>query len=714
MIKQDKARRRPREQTQSKTEEQQTMDDKFIFSSSGTPKTGLRYLTESFALNSVERTVQRQGKGRRPETNLSAIARSQEASGTGRKLRVVDVFRLGEHFAVYVRLVNMVLERVYESDERADSVGRQLAEHRGKGYNFLKNLEYLRYRNNEEIKSICFERMYRNALEEAARVILSDWRRRQLIATSLSVLLRDENLVLRLLKNKYISSSLITTIRKECSAIKTNGKSYYYVVSVLKQLRRLLDEMILTEQGEPLRFRKSQRVRVKKLLEHNPSLIMPTVKAALTKWTTDGYPFSVPKMLSFSEDFSAGSESDIGQGYWYSVDRNPNRKNEVLFFLKLPEPLEGMEHTDSPYRTKTLGFRFLNWFPKAVQKDLQKADRAERNGQHQRAKQLRFRAAKFSDMHQQLMNTIEYHHLTYQLKLSEWKKSIDSEELELLEERKEELRGSRRCKPPQLVLRGHRAILYLPFLPPTYEVIETALGKRNYHRRAGADRGLRVPIAVSVQKDETYVDELIEIDDLLKKRILLLEDTKWLQSEIGRKQNNWENKHPNSNSTRPSHLLKKQRYHDAIWDRIRRIDREIARQVASRLVWFCEEHEVKTIVFENLKNYSAPSGYNNLSWSLSANLFSKVFETVRYMRRSLGHSYGGVWVVSPAWTSQTCHQCGEIGIRVSTEISTSEMKTGEFFYCEKCEEHFHADVNASRNIIHVQQKVSSAVPGRSA
>ncbi len=712
MIKESRARRRPREQTQSLTEQQQTMDDKFISCSSGTPKTGLRYLTESFTLNSVERTVQRQGKGRGPEAMLSTIARAQGESQTGRKIRDIDVSRLGEHFTVYVRLVNMVLERVYESDERAESVGRQLSEHRGKGYDLLKKIGYLRYRDNEEIESICFERMYRNALEEAARVILSDWRRRQLMATSLSVLLGDETLVLRLLKNKYISSSLITTIRRECSAIRTNGKNYYYVVSVLKQLRRLLDEVILTEQGEPLRFRKSQRVRVKELLVQNPGLVVPTVKTTLAKWSTDGYPFTVPKMLSFSEDFSAGSESDIGQGYWYSIERDTDRKNEILLFLKPPEPIEGARHTDSPYRTKTLGFRFLNWFPRAVQKDLQKADRAERDGQHQRAKQLRFRAAKFSDMHQQLMNTIEYHHITHQLRLRKCRKDVDPEELRLLEVRRGELRNSRRCKPPQLVLRGHKAVLYLPFLPPTYEVIETALGKTNYHRRAGADRGLRVPIAVSVQKGETYVDELIEMDQLLKKRILLLEDTKWLQSKIVRMQNNWDKKHPNLGH--PSHLLKKRREYDAVWDRIRRIDREIARQVASRLVWFCEEHEVKTVVFENLKNYSAPSGLSNLSWSLSANLFSKIFETVRYMRRSLGHSYGGVWAVNPALTSQTCHQCGEIGIRVSDELSISEMRAGEFFYCERCDEHFHADVNASRNIIHVQKKVSSAVPGRSA
>ena len=96
-----------------------------------------------------------------------------------------------------------------------------------------------------------------------------------------------------------------------------------------------------------------------------------------------------------------------------------------------------------------------------------------------------------------------------------------------------------------MAFRGHKATLYLPFLPPTNEIIETSLGRTKYHRRAGADRGLRVPVAVSVQKDGKYFDELIEMNELLKKRIRLLEDTKWLQSEIARKQNSWERNIPN-------------------------------------------------------------------------------------------------------------------------------------------------------------------------
>lgn len=707
----EKARRRPREQTESKTQKQQTMDDKFIFSS-GTPKTGLRYLTESFTLNSVTRIVQKKGKGRKPDSIAELRSRTRGKPRSGRKLKEIDILRLGERFAVYVKLVNMVLERVYLSDERAHSIGKQLSEHRGKGYSLLKKVDYLRYRDSEEIKSICFERMYRNALEQAARIILSDWRRRQLMAAALAVLDGDEKLVLKLLRNKYISSSLIKTIRKDCDCIKSSMRTYYYVVSVLKQLRRELDQRILTEQGKPLSFRRSQRLRVKKALENMSDSSLSIANQTVSLWHRDGYPFSIPRMYSFSEDFSASSECDTGQGYWYSMDRNPDRENEVLFFLKLPEPLQGVEHAESPYRTKTLGFRFLDWFPRALERDLKKAVQAERNGHHQRAKQLRFRAAKFNDMHQQLKNTIEYHHTMYQLKLRKNRRDADVEEIKRLRRRCAVLKGARRCKPPQILLRGHKATLYVPFRPPTNDLIEKTLGKTRYHRRAGADRGLRVPIAVSVQKGNSYVDELIVMSELLKKRGRLLEDTKWLQSEITRKKSNWDKKH--SEVPYPFHILKKVGHHDAVWGKIRRIDKEIARQVASRLVWFCEEHEVKTVAFENLKNYSAPPGLKHLSWNLSANLFSKVLEAVRYMRRSIGHNYGGVWTVSPAMTSQTCHQCGEIGIRVADEISTSEMRGGEFFYCGRCDEHFHADVNAARNIIHVQSKVSSAVPGRSA
>ncbi|MGQ4912566.1 MAG: zinc ribbon domain-containing protein, partial [Candidatus Thorarchaeota archaeon] len=62
--------------------------------------------------------------------------------------------------------------------------------------------------------------------------------------------------------------------------------------------------------------------------------------------------------------------------------------------------------------------------------------------------------------------------------------------------------------------------------------------------------------------------------------------------------------------------------------------------------------------------------------------------------------------------SQTCHVCGERGIRVESEGSTEEKRGGEYFYCESCGVHLHADVNAARNIMYVQRP--TAVGGRTA
>ena len=174
------------------------------------------------------------------------------------------------------------------------------------------------------------------------------------------------------------------------------------------------------------------------------------------------------------------------------------------------------------------------------------------------------------------------------------------------------------------------------------------------------------------------------------------------------KKNNWENKRSGQSFPTPVH--RQDRHIAALWRKIRRLDREIARQVASRTVWFCEEHRVKKLFFEDLRSFQAFAGSRDLSYNLSSNLWGKIIDTVRYMRESLGHSKYSVWTVNPRYTSQTCHQCGERGVRVADETSTTERKGGEYFYCKKCEEHFHADINAARNIIHVQDSI--VVPGR--
>jgi transposase len=127
-------------------------------------------------------------------------------------------------------------------------------------------------------------------------------------------------------------------------------------------------------------------------------------------------------------------------------------------------------------------------------------------------------------------------------------------------------------------------------------------------------------------------------------------------------------------------------------------------------VWFCEEHGVKTVYFEDLKNYQPPAGRGNLSWRLSSNLWGKIIYTVRYMRESLGHTQYSVWTVNPKDTSQRCHVCGKKGIRVESRGSELEEKGGEYFYCQQSISCIHADVNAARNI--ARARTSSVVPER--
>ncbi|MHA2377763.1 MAG: zinc ribbon domain-containing protein [Candidatus Thorarchaeota archaeon] len=317
----------------------------------------------------------------------------------------------------------------------------------------------------------------------------------------------------------------------------------------------------------------------------------------------------------------------------------------------------------------------------------------------------------FDDMHLQLMNTIEIQHLTHRLSRLKQKKGVDADEIISLQERIIDLRTLRRSAPPRLLVRGNRVTLQIPFLAPDGPLIEGVLGEREYDTKAGVDRGIRVPVVLSVMKGKVYRELLLKVEHLVKKRELLRKQAYGLQSMTDRKKNNWERKR--SRLSYPGHVLKKDRHVSALWRKVRRLDREIARVVASRTVWFCEEHRVKTLFFEDLRSFQAHAGSKDLSYNLSSNLWGKIIDTVRYMRESLGHSKYSVWTVNPRYTSQTCHQCGERGVRVEDETSTTERKGGQYFYCEKCDEYFHADVNAARNIIHVHPG-PSAVAGRTA
>ncbi len=703
-------RRRSRSYMKPKASEQRKMDDNYYISSS------TAYLVESFSLNSSSREVARKGKGRKPDIHyrrnnithqVAAIARD-----SGRKVNEIDLATLTLHFENYVKTVNLILSRIYKTDRRAEVLGEVLSNYRGRAYTLLRNERDLCYQHNDDIKGLVYERLHRNALEHAGRTLLADWSRRQLFKAAITLLDGSPDDVLKLLRRKQIPSDLIRRVRDSCPAVKNKGSGYHYALGVLRQLRLAIDRHILDTLGVKIKWRGRQRMKVSSLLAKRSvdlSNVQGLVMRKISSWVKNGYPFTVPQLKSFSLDFSASTENSTGQGYWFSLDSE--RGNEVLLHLKLPPGIDGDAQKDSPYKSNTLTFRFLDWLPRAASEDTTKANRAKKTGHFNRAQQLSFRAAKFEDMHEQLMNTIQFQHVTHQLSRLRQKKNNDLEEIARLVDESKKLKKSRRSAPPRILLRGHKVVLQIPFLSPNGTVSSKVFKDKEYTTEAGADRGLRVPVALSVEKDTKFVDLLISVEPLIAKRMLLRKNASVLQSKVDKRKSNWEQKRPSQKY--PQSLSRKLKHFNATWDKIRRLDREIARIIAAKTVWFCEEHDVKKLFFEDLRGFQGHAGSKDLSWSLNANLWGKIIETVRYMRESLGHSKYSVWTVNPRYTSQTCHVCGERGFRVNDESSKTKRKGGEFFYCTKCDVHHHADINAARNIIHVQSK-SSVVPGRTA
>ncbi|TFH00243.1 MAG: hypothetical protein E4H14_19870, partial [Candidatus Thorarchaeota archaeon] len=661
--------------TQKRKQKQKTMDGKLI-----TYSKSKSYLVESFVLNSEDREVSRKGNGRVPDPsfrrdNDSIKQLSELSKQSGRKVGDIDLNLLTGHFENYVKVVNLILSRIYKTDKRAHSLGKALADYRGRAYTLLWKEKDLCYKHNDEFKELVYERLHRNALEHAGRTLLADYTRRALFTSAINVLADSSGDTLNLLRRKRIPADLVRRVRDSCDAVKNNGSGYHYTLGVLRQVRLALERLILDEFGLKIGWRGRQRKKVSSLLKDNSpdyQQIKTLVESELSKWKRKGYSFTVPQLRSYSLDFSASTENSTGQGYWFSLDSE--KKNEVLLYLKLPPGIDGRHPDASPYKSKTLTFRFVDWLPRAASEDSEKVQRAEEVENFSKAERLRFRAAKFEDMHQQLMNTIELQHLTHRFTRLRQKKVDDERETVRLEQKIKKLKRARRSAPPRLLLRDGKVILQVPFLSPNGEVSSKVLGAREYDNRAGVDRGIRVPVVLSVQKEQEYTELLLNVEYLIGKREYLRKQAYRLQSVSDKKKNNWERKR--KGLSYPGHILKKEKHINALWRKVRRLDREVVRVIASKTVWFCEEHSVKTLFFEDLQSFQAHGGSKDLSYNLSSNLWGKIIDTVRYMRESLGHSKYSVWTVNPRYTSQTCHVCGERGVRVKDESSVKERKGG--------------------------------------
>ena len=430
----------------------------------------------------------------------------------------------------------------------------------------------------------------------------------------------------------------------------------------------------------------------------------------IKQWNENGFPFINPTFQKDTMDFAASTENTTGQGYWFSPDSE--KEDEIIIYIKTPPGIQGHEpETQSPYRSQTVRMRFLNWLPRKAKRAKEKAEEARRQGHFQRAVQLEYRAARFGDMSRQLANTVKFQRFARELARERAQPEKNEARISHLKKVVFDLKKSRRTAPPSIKVVEKQVSLHIPFMAPNEELLNTTLkGLERKRRKAGVDRGLRHSMVISVRNgDGRYEEIMIGRQELYEKRERLRQRTRVLMSQIALKRNNWEKKHAMQQP--PAIILKKERELESVWNKIRRIDTEISHQVAAETVWFCEHHGVKTLYFEDLRSFQGRGGMGRHSWNLSTNLWGTMIEGVKYRREALGHRNGGVRLVNPAWTSQTCHICGARGVRVENETSTVERKGGEYFHCSNCNEHIHADVNAARNIMHVEQLEPSAVPG---
>ena len=701
----DSSRRRPRVQTVSTSvrPEQQTMDDYYRSPSS-------TFLVQKFSLNSYHRVITRKGLGRKPTSVIEPSETLRRLSG--RKCNNIDFAVLSQSFSSYRKAVNLILEKVFSNLSYAESLGKELDEHRGMLYLVLRKEQKLKWTLDNEFGQLVYERMHRNALETAARIIYAQNTRRELVNSLLDILSSDNQQILRLMRNRRIPSDVV---RKVKDTIEKRSKgSFHYALSACRQVKSVLRKEV--RKANPLK-ESERRKTVRELLEKSsPDKIRTEIFLIdkVAEWKRDGFPFFSPTFQRDTVDFAASTENTTGQGYWFMPDSE--RENEVIVYIKTPPGIEGHElDTKSPYKNQTVRLRFLNWFPRKAARARRKAEEARGLGYPQRAVQLEYRAARYDDMSVQLNNMMRLHRYTRELAKERAQPEKNETHIQNLKSMIQDLKRTRRSAPPIIKVVGKKVTLMIPFMAPDEELLrETLRGQSTRKRKAGVDRGLRHSMVVSVKNgDDTYSETMIGRQDLFEKREKLRQQTRVLMSEVALKRNNWERKHAEMQS--PAHLVKKENELEAVWRKVRRIDREISHQVASETVWFCERHGVKTIYFEDLRSFQGKGGMRRHSWNLSTNLWGMMIEGVRYRREALGHRNGGLWLVNPAWTSQTCHQCGERGVRVVDETSTTEKKGGEYFHCSKCEEHFHADMNAARNIMHVQQLTKpTAVGGRTA
>ncbi len=682
---------------------QKTMDGNLCCPSS-------TFQVQSFSLSSYERIVARKGLGRNPNTSYSTKQKTVNygviQTLSGRKCSDLDLSLLSQTFENYRIAVNMILEEVFADSAYAQDLGQRLFESSSQGYLILREEPRFNWKKDNKFGILVFERMHRNVLETAARIIHSHHTKKLLVNALLTILSRDIEQTIRLTVNRRVPSDIIRKVRDVDA---TKSKSFHYALSSCRQVRLLLRRELQNFFSEDKNEMKIHPREILKNMSPYRERAVFFIQSLVNTWLQDGFPFTIPIFQRDTMDFSASTENSTCQGYWFMPDKD--REDEIILYIKTPPGIVGHDIADSPYKSQTIRLRFLNWLPRKAKAARVKAEVARSKGDVQRVVELEYRAERFEDMNIQLSNTIKLQHLRRELAKQRSQENKDDDKIRELKKQGKELKRARSTSPPIIQLKGKKATFIIPFMTPSEQILESTLRTYTRTKKAGADRGLRYSLVVSVENGvNEYKELMIEKQTLLQKRERLRQRTKILMSQIARKRNNWEIKQPGLQP--PAFILKKERELESVWRKIRRLDKEISHQVASETIWFCEHLGVKTIYFEDLRNFQGKGGMRTHSWNLSTNLWGQMIQGITYRRIAMGYRHGGVWMVNPFMTSQMCSVCGEKGIRVQNKDSEEEQKGGEFFYCPICETRLQADVNAARNIMSIQISKPSAAPGR--
>jgi len=277
------------------------MDDNHMSSSS-------TYQAEKFALNSYNRIVDRKGRGKGPDPSFSIRGSRHEGEVlselvTGKKCSDINLQTLEQHFDRYVDAVNLVLGKVYSAPDRAQHVGQRLHSSRGQGYVMLTEESLLEWKQDNKFGLLVHERMYRNVLKTAARIILADYTRRALVNSLITILASDSEDLRQLMGFKRIPASLARTVR--ASVHEKSGSYYHYALAACKQVRRVLDEHLLERLGESTSIRRLARGRVRDLLDTRSPESIEVLNAASGKvqeWHTTGFPSTAPSFRQTSVD----------------------------------------------------------------------------------------------------------------------------------------------------------------------------------------------------------------------------------------------------------------------------------------------------------------------------------------------------------------------------------------------------------------------------